>query len=175
MVMYYPQGSKTHRRIEFELRHGEGIPPKTVIKSNGQWCEIDPISERIVNQKYGAKLDKERIRKRDTIVQIIAEEALQGRLYTSANQFSEAFENNSGLGGNKTIRDRISVLSTQGDIKFIKDAKHLGLPHIRSKNGLLCVKDMEFLNQDGEIIKLLPSHYKCSHTGAILPVENPNV
>ena len=26
-----------------------------------------------------------------------------------------------------------------------------------------------------ELIPVLPSHYKCSQTGAVLPVENPSV
>ncbi|CAL9915415.1 conserved hypothetical protein [Candidatus Liberibacter solanacearum] len=40
--------------------------------------------------------------------------------------------------------------------------------------GLMCVKDMELLvGDDGEVKTVLPTHYKHSQTGAILPVENP--
>jgi hypothetical protein len=145
------------------------------VPKNGSWSEVDPLSARTVNQKYGAKLDKERDRKSDVITQIIAEEALKGNLYSSVNQFAETFENQAGLGSNKSIRDRISVLATKGYIKFIKDADHLGITHIRSSNGILCVENMQFKQDDDTLIYLLPTHYKNPQTGAKLPVENPEI
>ena len=60
----------------------------------------------------------ERRRKRDAILQILFEEAGNGRCYT-ANQFAEAFEGKAGLGGERTIRDRLSALATQGYIKSV--------------------------------------------------------
>ena len=55
--------------------------------------------ERLVRKALGERLDAERVRKRDVILQILFEEARQGRVYT-ASQFAEAFENKAGLGGN---------------------------------------------------------------------------
>ncbi|HWP26613.1 MAG TPA: hypothetical protein VNL39_09760, partial [Xanthobacteraceae bacterium] len=146
---------------------------------------IDPKGERLVRRSFGEKLDAERMRKRDVILQLIYEEALKGRLYT-ALQFAEAFENKAGLDGKDTIRERISVLATKGYIKFIQDGSPFGLPRSRSKSGYLCVEAMEFPTgeemidpQTGEAtprtILVLPSHYKCPQTGAALPVENPQV
>ena len=54
----------------------------------------------------------------------------------------------------------------------------------RSKFGYLCVEGMRFpvegeaIDPDtGEVLPatapVLPSHFKCPHTGASLPVENP--
>ena len=172
MLMYFPEGETLHRKIEFELRNGPSIPTKTVMPENGFWSEVDPLSARIVNQKYGAKLDQERDRKKDVIVEAIAEEALKGHLYVSANQFSEAFENKAGLGGAKTIRDRISVLATKGHIKYIRDIKALGIDvKLQASKGILCVKDMIYQNADGQQISIFPTHYKCPQTSATLPVE----
>jgi hypothetical protein len=100
------------------------------------------------------------------ILQLLFDEAEAGRLYT-ALQFAESFENQAGLGGKDTIRERISVLS-------------------RSKFGYLCVEGMTFPTGEetadpdtGEIvpvrIPVLPSTYKCPQSGAALPVENPLV
>ena len=102
--------------------------------------------------------------------------------------FAESFENQSGLSGASGIRDRLNVLTTKGVVKFVKGvaASELGLPSDRSKYGYLCVEDMalatgaETVNADtGEVlpeaVRILPSHYKCSQTGAVLPVENRGV
>ena len=66
-------------------------------------------------------MDAERRRKRDAILQILFEEAGNGRCYT-ANQFAESFEGKAGLGGERTIRERVSALSTQGYIKYFRNA-----------------------------------------------------
>jgi hypothetical protein len=80
-------------------------------------------------QNYGAKLDAERQRKRDVIVQMIFDEASQGRVYTS-NQFAESFEGQAGLGANRTINERIAVHATKGDIKFFRNPEDYKLVQI---------------------------------------------
>ena len=92
-----------------------------------------------------------------------------------------------GLGGERTIRERLSVLSTQGYIKYFRNGKDYGLPSCgRSKFGYLCVEGM-VLNMPGDTpdpltgelpiraIAVLPTHYKCPQSGAAMPVENPDV
>ncbi|WP_407042134.1 hypothetical protein, partial [Candidatus Liberibacter solanacearum] len=65
-------------------------------------------------------------------------------------------------------------LMSQGQIKIFKNAKDYGLSAHHNARGLMCVKDMELLvGDDGEVKTVLPTHYKHSQTGAILPVENP--
>jgi putative DNA primase/helicase len=119
-------------------------------------------------------------------LQVLYDEALAGRCYT-AQQFGESFEGQAGLGGERTIRDRVSVLSTQGYIKFFREGSRYGLAMTsRSKYGYLCVEDMRLRQSSGppdpdsgeiNILEhlILPTHYKCPQTGALLPVENPNV
>jgi hypothetical protein len=145
------------------------------------------MNERLVRQEVGAKYDAERDRKGDVIAQMIAEQAARGKMFTMT-QFTELFENKAGLGGKTVIRDRLNVLATKGYLKFVRQdaVKKLGLAADRSKYGYLCVEDMtlktgiETINpQTGEVTEqtvfVLPSHYKCPQTGAVLPVENPEI
>ncbi len=185
MLLYRPDETQTKRNLVFELRNGPALATKLVDKSQGCWTELDSHSDRLVNQDYAAKLDAERLRKRDVIVQMLFDEAGQGRVYTT-NQFAEKFEGTAGLGGNRTINDRLSVLASKGIIKFFRNPEEYGLPKLaRSKYGYLCVEDMttpgleSVDSETGEIIRsnyaIKPSHFKCPQTGAVLPVENPDV
>ena len=153
-------------------------------KIHGEWREVDS-SERLVMQEYGQRLDAERRRKCDVILQILFDEAANGRCYT-ANQFAEAFEGKAGLGGERTIRDRLSALATQGYIKYFRNASDYGLPPARTKFGYLCVEGMVLRSVIGEPdpntgelptreVAVLPTHFKCLQSGAALPVENPEV
>ncbi|MES9843211.1 MAG: AAA family ATPase [Candidatus Sedimenticola sp. 6PFRAG5] len=185
MLLYRPDESRTDRMLVFELRNGPGLPPKRVDKSGGCWVELDQHSERLVNQDHGARLDAERRRKRDVILQLIFDEAADGRIYT-ANQFAESFEGKAGLGANRTINERLAVLATKGYIKFFRNPEDYGLPPLtRSKFGHLCVEQMALPGKEqvdtdtGEVVQstvvVKPTHYKCPQTGAVLPVENPNI
>ena len=167
------------RQLIFELRNGEGIGPKWVDKIDGHWCEMEHHSARLVNKDYGERLDNERRRRHDVILQVLFDEGRKGGLYTPS-QFCQAFENKAGLGGKHSIRDRIDVLATKGYIKFNKDAT------AKSKYGVMCVEGMEVPAgkealdpHTGEITtpmhSLLPTHFKEAGKGAILPVENPSV
>lgn len=185
MMLFRPDETHTTRELIFELRNGAGIPQKHVDKIKGEWREVDP-NVRLVMQEWGEKLDAERRRKHDVILQVLFDEAAQGHCYT-ANQFSEKFEGNGGLGANRTINERLSVLATHGYIKYFRNPQDYGLaPVNRSKMGYLCVEDMRLTRTIGppdpdsgeiktEIVLVLPTHYKCPQSGAILPVENPEV
>ncbi|MEG9862786.1 MAG: AAA family ATPase [Parvularculales bacterium] len=185
LLLYRPDEESNDRKLVFELRNGSAPATKTLCKSEGQWKEITPVSERLIQQDYGEKLDAERGRKRDMIIQLLSDEAIAGRVYTN-NQFADAFEGEAGLGGHKTIRERLSVLSTKGHIKFFKNSKDYGLPPAaRSKFGYICVEGMIFPPPASDNLKeddarqgwlhIKPTHYRCPQTGAVLPVENPDV
>ena len=175
------------RKLEIELRNGKALPAKLIDKEDGRWVEINPLNERLVRQDVGARHDAERVRKNEVIVGLIFEEARAGKVYTMTS-FAEAFENKAGLGGQTVIRDRLGVLTTKGYVKFVRGtaATAIGLAAERSKYGYLCVEGMELgtgedlVDPDtGEateaVVAVLPSHYKCPQTGAVLPVENPSV
>ena len=184
MLLFRPDESHTTRQLIFELRNGPALPMKHVDKVGSEWVEVQ-ASERLVMQDYGERLDAERRRKRDVILELLFDEAAEGRVYT-ANQFAEAFEGKAGLGANRTIRERIGVLATKGYIKFFRDPEDYGLPTLaRTRFGYLCVEGMtvpgpERIDEEtGEIVAtalpVLPTHYKCPQTGAALPVEDPTV
>lgn len=179
MILFRPDEQNSMRQLMFELRNGEGIAPKWIDKVDGRWREMDHHSERIVNKDYGQKLDNERRRRHDVILQILFDEAQKATLYTPS-QFCQSFENKAGLGGQFSIRDRINVLATKGYIKFNKDKT------AKSKYGVMCVEGMEIPadeervdEETGEVIQdmkpLLPTHFKQPGDGAILPVENPSI
>jgi len=185
LILHRPEEDSSQRRLEIELRNGPALPAKLIDKVNGRWVELNPMNERLVRAEVGARYDAERVRKGDVILQLLFDEAEAGRLYT-ALQFAETFENKAGLGGKDTIRERISVLATKGFVKFVRDGAPFALPKSKSKFGYLCVEGMTFPTGEeaadprtGEImpvrIKVLPTTYKCPHSGAALPVENPDV
>jgi putative DNA primase/helicase len=177
MIMYRPDEQQSNRQLIFELRNGNAIASKCINKINNCWSTLDHESQRLVNKDYGQKLDSERLRRHDTILQLIYEEARKGNLYT-INLFCQAFENKAGLGSQRSIRDNIDVLATKGDIKFHRESAS------RSKYGLLCVEDMVkgkgvFDSEKNKMIivydRVLPTHYKSPQYGNMISVENPNV
>jgi len=182
LLMHRPDEDSTLRRLEIELRNGPSLQPKLIDKENGRWVEINTMNERLVRQEVGARHDAERMRKNEVILGLIYEEGRAGKVYTMTS-FAEAFENKAGLGGQTVIRDRLGVLTAKGYVKFVRGmaATEIGLAAERSKYGYLCVEGMELgTGKDqvdaatGEVIPerlaVLPSHYKCPQTGAVLPV-----
>ena len=81
----------------------------------------------------------------------------------------------------------MAVLASKGYVKFCKDHAPYGLPSVgRSKFGYLCVEDMLLTRAIGppdevtgevytDSLRVYPTHYKCPQTGALLPVENPDI
>lgn len=168
VLMHRPDEDQPERMLHFELRNGPAIDSKLVCKQAGAWVELDKRQSRIVRQDYGAKLDAERTRKRDVILDMLIDEAARGHIYTS-NRFANRFENENGLGGNSTIRDRISVLVDQGLIRFFSDGEPYGLPAAeRTRLGYMCVEGMTI---EGKAV--IATHYKDPDGGAILPIKTP--
>ncbi|MCR9125959.1 MAG: helicase RepA family protein [Rhodobacteraceae bacterium] len=183
LILHRPDEDCSQRKLEIELRNGPALPPKVIDKVGGQWVEINPMNERLVRRDVGAKHDAERDRKRDVILSILIDEAAEGKLYTST-QFREAFENQRGLGSQFTIRDRINVLATKGDIRFLRDGTEFGHSVVRSRFGYLCAEGMVFGRkgridpETGEvlddIIPVVPSHYKSPSNGQCMDLANPS-
>jgi len=187
LILHRPDEESPQRKLEIELRNGPALAPKLIDKVNGEWVEINPMNERLVRQEIGAKHDAERVRKGDVILQMIAEQATRGKMFT-LTQFAAKFENKGSLGGKTSIADRLHVLATKGHVKFVRGKKldELGLKPTKSKFGYICVQDMclktdtEVIDADtGEVIPavvgVFPSDYMCAESGALLPVENPEI
>ncbi|MFP1645229.1 AAA family ATPase [Pontitalea aquivivens] len=187
LILHRPDEESPQRKLEIELRNGPALAAKIIDKVKGEWVEINPMNERLVRAELGARHDAERERKGEVITDILEREARAGRMYTMT-LFAQSFENQGGLSGQTSIRDRLNVLTTKGVIKFVKGeaASGLGLPVDRSKFGYLCTEFMELGTSEelvdpstGEVLPTVtpvrPSHYKCAQTGAVLPVENPDI
>ena len=175
MIIYRQEETQPERMLNFELRNGPAIGPMKINKEKGEWMKTTNHSERLVGQSIGEKQDAERDRKREVILSLILDEASEGRVYTPT-QFAEQFENLAGLGGRDNIHKRISVATTKGEIKFFRNYKEYNLsPAIRSKFGYMCAEGMDLQMDDGELVAVLPTHFKSAQSGALLPVENPEV
>ena len=172
LILHRPDELDSRINLYFELRNGSSIPRKIVEKEDNKWVELNPFGERLVRKTYGEKLDAERDRKAEVILNLIRSESLKGNLYTN-NQFAEKFENKEGLGYIDSISRRISVLSTKGFIKFNRNFSELGISNIRSKYGILCVESMKFISPDNEKINIFPTHYKSPNVGTVLEVKEP--
>jgi hypothetical protein len=175
LILARPNELDSKRHLYFELRNGQSPARKIIDKIAGQWVELNPFSERLIGVQHGERLDAERRRKRDVILQLLYDEAKEGRAYTIA-QFAERFENQGGLGSNRSVQERISVLTTKGYIKFFRNIKDYQLPQPeRSKFGYMCVEAMLLTLPGGQEACVLPTHFKCSQSGMPREVENPNI
>lgn len=185
MILFRPDEEETSRELHIELRNGPGLEPLKIDKLGGRWVELDRKGERIVRKDIGRRLDAERTRRHDAILQILATEAREGKVYTSG-AFAAQFENTHGLGGDDTISRRINVLANKGYIKFLRDAPEHGITPSKSTKGYLVVQDMLYATgeemvdpETGEItpklVALLPTHFQSETNSAVLPVENPEV
>ncbi|MBL8641914.1 MAG: AAA family ATPase [Alphaproteobacteria bacterium] len=173
---YYSSGIILHRVDEkrperlliFELRNGPEIPAKTILRRAQGWVEADIDLATLMRQQEELQAQAENIRKTDTIIRLIFDEAKHSRIYT-ANQFAESFENKEGLGSARTIRDRISALATKGYVKFFKNADAYGLPLLpRSRQGYVCVDGMTL--KSGALV--MATHMKHPETGEIIPIAD---
>ena len=186
MLIFRPDEAEDVRSLHFELRNGPGIVNMHVVKEHGQWVEADPNSVTLVRQDYSRKLESERRRRKDAILQILYDQAEKGFLFTT-RQFARNFEGKSGLGSYSSIYNRVNVLATKGDIKFFNEPHPVTQQSTQgSDRGYLCVPDMrlgpitETVDEETgelceEFIPVKPTHFKDKQTGALLPVEDPDV
>ncbi|VVC35201.1 P-loop containing nucleoside triphosphate hydrolase [Cinara cedri] len=145
---------------------------------NGAFAHDDLAlgSEPMVRGQYSEKLDLERERKHEVILNLIRRMAYQGKIYTAA-QFARSFEGEEGLGSDRNIRGRIDHLATLGQIKFFRNAEEYGIANTNSKYGFLCVKDMETkICIEGKVeYKLVkPTHHYLEANGKVLPIKGTN-
>ncbi|WP_341821558.1 AAA family ATPase [Wolbachia endosymbiont (group B) of Idaea biselata] len=148
----------------------------TLYWKNGAFVHDNSVlnSEPIIRDQYSKKLDLERMRKHEVILNLIRSSAYQGNIYT-AGQFAKRFEGEEGLGSERNIRERINNLATLGQIKFFRNAAGYGT---NSKYGFLCVQDMEFKVSVGDKVEhklIKPTHYYLQANGAVLPIKDLDV
>lgn len=180
ILMHRPDDQRPESRLEFELRNGPPIPPATIAKRDGRY-ELAGASPPSSGRSTAAGRDLQR----HEIVDRIAREALEGRVYT-IQQFCVRFAGEGGLKGQSTIRAAINGLAGTGHVKFTREIPQLGLRRAKSTFGYLCVEGMQVAvagkhtgSAEGSgqrtLASVLPSHYRCPTTGQARPVENPSV
>ena len=175
MLLFRPDEEQPERMLYHELRNGSAIKPKRLVKTDNAWQELAFNSTRVAGEEIGKKHDAERQRKKEVILQVLYDEAQNGMVYTST-QFAEVFENKNGLGAKSTIINRLKVLASKGYIKYFRNYEEYNLPSPgRSKFGYMCVEGMQYGTNGVVHCDILPTDYKCKTTGAVLPVENPEI
>ena len=114
--MYEPDETLEYKRLVFELRNGPRVENKIVAKQHGFWenIEFDPFAKEKTRDQ---NLKAENRRKKDIILQIIYDSALEGKTYTY-NQFCVVFEHQRTLGGRYAIKSRLKNLTSLGYIQF---------------------------------------------------------
>ncbi|WP_342270486.1 AAA family ATPase [Rickettsia endosymbiont of Orchestes rusci] len=172
-LLYKPELTSDTKQLIFELRNGKNIPTKMLNKENGVWVEINPLNIPVINQHYSNKLNAERDRRELRIMDILEEEANNGRAY-SVSAFCEAFDGEKGLGSKDSIRARIKVLTRKGYIKFFKNTMDYGFGKCTSNYGLMCFKNMHLIQEKGTK-RVLPTHYLHHEFEELYPVENHKI
>ena len=183
ILMYKPDPEQKYRKLIFELRDGKSIDPKNIEKVDGSWKLIEQASEGLVAQDNVEKLNAEDIRKKEVILKTIEDEAGRGNVYTM-NQFCEAFSKSSSrLGSPETIRRKLNILATKGEVKFFDGSKYDLPVSANAKYGYICVKNMKLVtstiskesNSSTDKIHIIKAtHFKCKKTGAILSLQIKN-
>ncbi|WP_342269454.1 AAA family ATPase [Rickettsia endosymbiont of Orchestes rusci] len=172
-LLYKSETNDQHRHLIFELRNGKEIPTKMLNKENGVWVEINPLNIPVINQHYSTRLNAERDRRDQLIMDILEEEANNGRAY-SVSAFCEAFDGDKGLGSKDSIRARIKVLTRKGYIKFFKNTMDYVFGKCTSNYGLMCFKNMHLIQEKGTK-RVLPTHYLHHEFEELYPVENSKI
>lgn len=179
MLLYRPNEDYSQRQLVFELRNGPGIPAKHIDKVKGRWVELNADYLGTQGHSQAESMNKKQARETETIKHILLHEAAQGRVYT-ANQFAQTFEHYAGLGGRRTLNERLANLAAKQRVRFFKNAERYQLPLLkRSKFGYLWVEGMAVpASSDSDetdkpnLIPVQPTHMKCDKTGGVVPIAN---
>ena len=173
MLLMRPDEKKPERKLFFELRNGPEPKPKQIIKEGKAWREQagGSVTTEDTGQSRAQIQEAERLRSRDIILQVLRDEAMEGRFYTPS-QFAEFFENRKGLGSRTFIINQWRYLSRKGIIQYFRNYEDYNLPSLRrSKYGYMCIQGMKY-GTDGVVhCGIEPTEYQCPVTGDLQPVE----
>jgi len=166
-------------RMSFEVRDKhpkeDFIRDKEILREGGIFVNH---GNAIYSCAYKAeqKNNADRARKQEKILELIANEAEEGRIY-GISHFAERFEGKYNIGSKNTIIDRINVLATNGWIRFFKDPENYGL-NIKRISGQKVVYYMSVCNMqlliNEDFITIKPDYFKNKDVGYNL-VENVEI
>lgn len=183
------EGADPNERIlsRKKSNYSAGGDDINILWRNGAFIRFipDPHNKRLVGDKIAVRHELERKRKKNGILETIASEALQGRVYIAAT-FSQKFEDKLKLGSASTIKRHLTTYAVKGWVKFCTDYKQYGLPKPPNSQGYLCVQGMrlglnerEFNPETGELeritVPFYPTHFKSDKDGRLCEVEDPTV
>jgi RecA-family ATPase/5S rRNA maturation endonuclease (ribonuclease M5) len=130
------------------------------------------------------KRDKKSQKKRELILQIIRREALEhGRLYT-LYQFGRVFQKHPKLGCERSIKDLIAVMASQGEIVFSQLGEPYGLKNINKGKGYLCelrmpitanVTNKDTGAEEEHKLSVTPTHCIDPTNGELVSYQAPSI
>jgi hypothetical protein len=180
MVLMRPEETTQNRKLFFEFRNGPPVDPMTLFKIDGKWTNAPYNSDRIANITKGELNDKERTRKYDIILKLLAEEALDnGMLYTDT-MFASHYDGKHGLGSETGIKQLINVLARKQIIKY-SQINYMEHPLPARSKGFIVIDQvtdkmlLRQVNQENGVITQGPiqiTHYADKNTGAIIGVND---
>jgi hypothetical protein len=162
-------------RLSFEARNKSlresFLIDKEILREGGKFIDH---GNAIYSCAYKAeqKNNATRARKQEKILELIATEAEQGRIY-GISHFAERFEGKYNIGSKNTIIDRINVLATNGWIRFFKDPENYGFTKTKGTKPIyyMSICNMQLLVGKELFVTIKPDYFKNKDVGYSL-VEN---
>lgn len=134
------------------------------------------VSSKIQNGQNSQTQNNKQQERIHFIIHLLEQQALKGKFYLM-KQFADKFQNHQKLGGKRSIYDDCSVAATNSVIKFFNNPEHYGIrDDSTSANtnigfGYICTEDMQIENDNGNKVKILPTHLKNKKTGKKQVIE----
>ena len=137
------------------------------LEKDGIFTVVDNLKILSAAEKHFNQLEEIRDGRSNYILNLIYDEASEGRSYSMCS-FSSAFQNTGkpNLGSYRTINDRLKDLAFKGYIQFFQNGEEYGLPKLSNGNfGYMCVRNMRLKVKEKGLVLIKPTHYKCRLSG----------
>lgn len=172
-VMFYRPDPKVSNNalMQFEVRNRKTKEPwahdiKITLDRDKNTFTTEQIEVDPEQRKDLKKLHKE-LRVQQQLVELIENEAREGRIYT-IQKFAETFQNQYGLQGIRTIINKLNTLAGQQIIRFFNNPEEYGLEVERlhtNKTMFMCVPEEMELKIEGGNVYVRANFYKSAVDG----------
>ena len=173
-IMFYRPDPKVSNNalMQFEVRNRRTKEPwahdiKITLDRDKNTFITEQIEVDPEQRKDLKKLHKE-LRVQQQLVELIENEAREGRIYTIKG-FAETFENQHELLGAKTVINKLNKLAGQQIIRFFNNPEEYGLffeRKYKDRSMFMCMsEEMELKTEEGNVY-VRPNYYKSAVDGS---------
>jgi uncharacterized protein (UPF0335 family) len=173
-IMFYRPDPKVSNNalMQFEVRNRRTKEPwahdiKIILDRDKNTFITEQIEVDPEQRKDLKKLHKE-LRVQQQLVELIENEAREGRIYT-IQKFAETFENQYGLLGAKTVIRKLNTLAQKQIVKFFNNPEEYGLVFERAyktRSMFMCMSEEMELKTEGGNVYVRPNYYKSAVDGS---------